>query len=641
MKRFLFFLMAITFAITGFSQTALNEGFEGAVFPPEGWTKATTQGNESWSRHTSNNPIGTSCASVDKQIEGHVNYLITPKLSITEELNTIRFWCKFSEQLIGTELYVLISTTDNQLSSFDEGYRIAYSGYGSTQWTQKEVALSEYLGENIYVAFKVVDQNGARVFLDDFTGPNLYSSLLYPTPTLLQVSNPTSTGIDLGWNDPTGFAWNIQYMLASETDWEYAERVFTTTNPYTLNLNNSSIYKARVKQNGHVGYSDWSYSITFRTACDAITMLPWYEDFDYPWDDVYVEPGNKTAPYCWFNIDSVNTAYYWQSSDSPKNGNSAICMHGYDGESSSTDEAHKNNDWLISPIISFTGAEQLTFWAKKSSDLYNPDLLIYAMDVSQGDLNATASNANFILVGSADTLLTTNYEKLKFDLSCLVGNHRLAFVRKKTASGSVFVDEVLVNAICQKITGLNATSIVSYELYIGWDDHSAPMYELEFIDESETDWTYSYTWSSYNNPAQIIDLPFDACSVHKVRARAVCDFGDWSDPSDWNDHSDWTDPLLFTVGGYPISYLPYEENFDWWNTGDSIIPDCWVRTTNQENYPFIDTGGYFNNCLTFYAESPGTYNIIAMETIDEYIPITSIKANFYYKNFSLTDKLIV
>jgi len=70
------------------------------------------------------------------------------------------------------------------------------------------------------------------------------------------------------------------------------------------------------------------------------------------------------------------------------------------------------------------------------------------MDVSQGDLNPTASNSNFVLIGEVDTtILSTTYSKYEFNLSTLVGDYRLAFVRKKIANGSVYIDDVKVSSI--------------------------------------------------------------------------------------------------------------------------------------------------------------------------------------------------
>ncbi|HHT03086.1 MAG TPA: hypothetical protein GX005_02045, partial [Bacteroidales bacterium] len=86
--------MAILIAIQGWTQVTLNEGFEGSAFPPEDWTKVTTQGTVSWERLTSSSPRGTASASVNYQSPNHTNYLITPKLNVTAGLDTISFWVK-------------------------------------------------------------------------------------------------------------------------------------------------------------------------------------------------------------------------------------------------------------------------------------------------------------------------------------------------------------------------------------------------------------------------------------------------------------------------------------------------------------------------------------------------------------------
>lgn len=66
--------MALSFVTSGWSQTTLNEGFEGTLFPPQDWTIETTQGTVSWVRYISSSARGTASASVNYASPGHTNY---------------------------------------------------------------------------------------------------------------------------------------------------------------------------------------------------------------------------------------------------------------------------------------------------------------------------------------------------------------------------------------------------------------------------------------------------------------------------------------------------------------------------------------------------------------------------------------
>ena len=61
----------------------LNEGFEGATFPPTDWNSIHVSGTSNWTRAGSDgyvSPRGSKYAKVAYANSGHNNYLITPQL---------------------------------------------------------------------------------------------------------------------------------------------------------------------------------------------------------------------------------------------------------------------------------------------------------------------------------------------------------------------------------------------------------------------------------------------------------------------------------------------------------------------------------------------------------------------------------
>ncbi|MBP1631048.1 MAG: type sorting protein [Bacteroidetes bacterium] len=565
--------MAIVFAIQGWSQATLNETFDGTTFPPEDWTTVTTQGAVSWERSTSNSPRGVASASVNYASSGHQNWLITPKLNVTTGLDTISFWIKTSTYYANTSLSVFASSTTNDISSFDTINPALLSlvdNQITTTWTKYSIPVTNYIGQNIYIAFRVKDQNGMRIMLDDITGPNLFVPSC-PRTSIPTIANITSSSCDISWTElGTATAWTLEYKPASDV-WTNATTLNLTSTTTTLNnLPLNTAYDFRVKSVCIPGVDESLWKIgSFRTACDVITNFPWIETFESTWNTAAVAPGNKVAPFCWYIIDSVNTAtYFWKTTSTANTGTGAIYMQGY-GSATTTSATYNNNEWLITPIINFTGNERLTFWSKKSSTSYKPDLLIYAMDVSQGDIGGTTV-PNFVLVGQIDTnVLSTTYSEYYYDLNSLVGQHRLAFVRKKIAHGSVYLDDVKVAAIpsCFKPTQLaNSTKTIN-SADLTWTNGKPTdnAWWVYYKNVDSTSWDSAYATT---NPYTLGSL--NPATKYEIYIRTDCGAS----------VSEATTSIFVTTLCIPLdglNDLPWNEGFETL-TADNTLPACWSAT---------------------------------------------------------------
>lgn len=364
-KKWYFLLIAVMLTISGFSQT-LNEGFEGTTFPPDDWNNVHVSGANSWQKSTGDKHSGNASVCASWASAGHENWLITPKLTVSSTTDSIVFWLYTDSYYSGTTLNVKVSTTDNQVSSFSSTALMATSSF-EEDWTRCAVDLSSYNGQNIYVGFQIIDNNGCSVYIDDITGPTIFVPSC-PKPKNLVATNPTTTSFDLGWTD-SGSKWNIDYKLESDTTWTSLTNI--STNPYTIpSLTSSSAYQVRVQRVcSPSDVSDWSNVLTTRTACDVITTLPWHEYFNETWVE-NLGISNRAAPPCWLNLDggtSVdsygdNGNYYWKRGEDESHdtigGDAAI----------HTDFAVvAHNDWLITPQLALTGNQRVIFWAQRGS----------------------------------------------------------------------------------------------------------------------------------------------------------------------------------------------------------------------------------------------------------------------------------
>ena len=338
----------------------------------------------------------------------------------------------------------------------------------------------------------------------------------------LTPSNLTTDGADISWtSEESNFEY--QYKLAFET-WESENVVSGTTTSTSVSLsglNSSSRYDFRVKTICSDGESSW-VNCSFNTACDVITAFPWFEGFESNWNNLDLMTGTITAPYCWLNINGGGSSYKWGTTSTSYEGSTAAYMYGY-SSSSATLATYKNDDWLITPVLELTGNEVLSFYTKKSSTSYTPELRIYAYALTDGDMTSVADTANFVAIDSI-TDLTTSYAERELSLESLVGQYRLAFVRNKTIGhGSVFLDNVMVKAAlsCARPDGLVTTGVTDSEISVTWNEvEGVASYNLYYKTGNAADWTVvPVTENSYT----LSELP--AATAYTINVTAVCGDG--------------------------------------------------------------------------------------------------------------------
>jgi hypothetical protein len=381
MKRLLFFLMAMIFAIQGWTQT-LNESFEGATFPPEEWTTATTAGSGTWQSSTGLFHTGAKSAKSAYQSGGTTRWLITPKLSVTSDVTNFAFWIAtdywFSD---GDDIEIFVSTTDNQTSSFSTTALLSLTEDSvTTTWAQHSVDLSSYVGQDIYVAIRVTDNYGFHTFIDDVTGPNLYVPSC-PKPSVLTYSNIGALNADISWTETgTASQWTIEYKPSSETSWANAISSSASATTYSLtNLTGNTLYNVRVKAVCVSGTSesDWrTGSFTTPYSCPAPTSLSvpasgitttdalvkWNPTINpVNWNEGYLLQYKPSSVSDWnlaTSISAIQDTFYLLQGLNPSTGYSvrlkSVCNPGVD---SSSWTSTANFSTLCVPISTFPWAE--------------------------------------------------------------------------------------------------------------------------------------------------------------------------------------------------------------------------------------------------------------------------------------------
>ena len=182
-------LLTLLFIIgtgSAYGQTyVVNEGFEGETFPPDGWTtidndgdghcwtvagkgKATLSGEKIAISYTVNPENGSQYGAQD-------NYLVTPKISVTNAAFKLSFkYCAEDDETV-EKLQVLVSETGTSAADFTKVVKdiTVDNGYDGVTLQSTELSLTEYAGKEIYIAFRHTGSNTYALGIDDVKVMNM------------------------------------------------------------------------------------------------------------------------------------------------------------------------------------------------------------------------------------------------------------------------------------------------------------------------------------------------------------------------------------------------------------------------------------------------------------------------------------
>jgi len=189
------------------STNNVTEGFEDETFPPLCWLNFHISGIGNWRRtidfmgeepHT-----GLGAAIHTSFFMGtDESWLVTPTISLAGSSNAmLRFYTKIGGSGANPGSDILISTSSNDPSA--EGYVIVKQLTEEEQteeWQEVSISLDDYLGEDIFIAFRYIGTAAKQWYIDDITienvvGINAIEPLnftLYPNPAkdLLKIILP-------------------------------------------------------------------------------------------------------------------------------------------------------------------------------------------------------------------------------------------------------------------------------------------------------------------------------------------------------------------------------------------------------------------------------------------------------------------
>ena len=514
---------------------------------------------------------GSSSSSTTSQ-----DWLITPQINLSgnERMN---FYVKKvgASNPTGINIYAYDASSEDISSAADVASFVLIDSVPSavlttSDWYEYELNLSDFGGTYRFALVPYAGTGG--IYLDDFSITEL-PECLRPAMSSIASSDVTAHEATITWSDDNNSQWIVYYKPISATDW--ASETVSSTEVDLTDLLSGTLYEAYVVAVCGEEESDPTYTASFMTACDVISEFPWTEGFETDWNSQNLMANTIAAPFCWYNINAGGSTYYWKTTTSSYEGNNAAYMYGY-SVSSSTTSSYKNDDWFITPVFELTGSEVLSFYTKKSSSSYTPELRIYAFSLENGDITSAADTASFFAIDSlAD--LTADYAEREVSLESLVGQYRLAFVRNKTyANGSVYIDNVSVKAAppCQRPSDLVVSGRTDSEISVSWTEvEGASSYNVYYRTDDDEPWTIV---NAASNEYTITELT--SATEYTIDVTAIC--------SEGTETGFTFAPSVVTAtlcAPYPV---PFTEDFTTFPTTTSIT-SCWQKAKGFTNEALV------------------------------------------------------
>lgn len=524
--------------------TAIDESFEADSLPFCWGNIDTNDSGYTWNVFSYSNNAHTGIYSMRLGAPGYSQEasLILPQLAVEEQVNDVLSFWIMSTQVEDYE--VLVSTTSDAEEDFTE---VLTSGFSNSAYTQIEVNLTAYAGQDIYVAINAESSGSfSYVYVDDVLTSASPDCLV---PENLTASGVTTDAFTVSWDEGDAANWEIAYVASGEDAPESGEAVTETSYDFSdLTTNTSYDVYLRANCGDEDGFSEW-ISITVTTHCDAVTMI----------DESFEE--GASVPDCW-SVENASGSASWVAFNSATYSNTGS----YSARLYATSGTHES--YLIAPHIAIEEHTNdiFSFYARRGDTYY---------DATVDVLVSTTGNApeDFTDVLASDILLPGSQTYQEFDLSAYDGQTIfVAIVGNLSQSyASLYIDDVLTSGseYCAAPTELAVEDLTVTTATLTWDAADATSWEIAIQEEGTGEPTTAGTVveeATYNDV-------FTAGTTRELYVRALC--------ADGVNYSPWAGP--FAYGGY-ASLSVSGFNYDVIANG---VGDASASTNND-----IDGGGY-------------------------------------------------
>ncbi len=171
---------------------------------------------------------------------------------------------------------------------------------------------------------------------------------------------------------------------------------------------------------------------------------------------------------------------------------------------------------------------------------------------------------------------------------------------------------------CQKPTNfaVNDASITTTSTELSWISHGHDSQWTVEYKKRLDDWTNAQTIIVSSNPYTLNGL--EPGTIYNIRIKSICDQGE----------SLVSNIDTCITACEMISSLPWLDSFDNNGTGTTIFPTCWTKITTNSYYPYIATTNSSSPGSMYFSSTATTYNIAVTPRISDAISINTLRAKF-------------
>ena len=593
MQKFLRFLMLaalfLPFALRAQVSLPLSMDFEDASSLSQ-WTLTncvSTTGRTTSQAHESTACFGFHWTTSPSQ------FLISPEFDAASGTEAISFWYKTTSDYYTESFEVGFSSTTNDTTAFT--WSTAVNIPTSISWT--EYTLPVPAGTK-YVAIKSSAYDAYYLYIDDI--------YIGDAPTCFKVTNlainaaqTTSSSLTLTWADTinSGATYTV-YDMSDNTIIETG----LTANTYTVNnLAANTVYTFGVEANCSATDASLILTVSGRTACGALSELPFNEDFES------IPSGSYQMPYCWNRYSSAYTStavYPYTYSGYAHSGSHSLYYYG------TTGSTYSDTMMAIMPELDVTlfpmNGNRVTFWAKMGSTSYNKNVYVYTM-TNPADITTLTLVDSVLVSGTTHTLYSVS-------LADANANDPYVALMVLKGNGSMYIDDVTLEEIpsCFEVSNVTVSDITSSTVTISWVDANNSGASYTIYNMADTTIIADFI----SDTTYIVDN-LDANTNYTFGVQANCATGDGA---------------IMTVScrtACGTETFPWSENFDNWTTKS----DCWsfmsgalsttpTLTTNSSAWTLSSSYGSYIT-IDGKALAMNLYNTLKYWAITPPVDITS------------------
>ncbi len=481
-----------------------------------------------------------------------------------------------------------------ELGFLHRNYTVSDGGIVSAEsasgWYTYEFLIPDTIASPVYIILRGESSYGNATYMDNFVVKEAPSCM---HPVSVTATGITSTSATLTIADPSN-AGSYHLVILSNGDTLVNETVSDLT--YTIDtLHPSTSYSVLVSSLCSDGTETSTVSTSFATTCDAVSSIPWLEDFS-----------SEATWICWttYSFDN-NSNSDWVLSDGVA--------------TSSYNDVVSANDWLISPALVIpSDADGLSLTWKALGDSYGGNNSHVTVRLSTSGTDTASFSTELF---SND--LPDSWNPYSASLDQYAGDTiHVAFIHDSYNDDGPSIDSVQIRYTLAPIVRVSGP----VNGYAG----STSTYRVNVIEGSTSSMTYTWTSSLGSTivaDADSADVTFAAAGIDTISVTAT------------NAHGTYTASIVVSVCG-TIATLPWTEDFEAQTVGN--VPDCWdfltPGTGYSDNYLQVystsSTAHSGSQCLRFnYSRSTGNMIVLPAFSTD----ISGLELTFWHRPESYTN----